>query len=147
MTGVQTCALPICVVLYVALSPRLGQGATKARLDATLFAWLLGLTLGFYDGFFGPGTGSFLLFLIQPMVARMALKLAARGHQIGLTCLIEKGGLAAGLEAQGLRVSLVPTPGLATNAFPTALTRHIASIAPDVLHVHSGVWLKAAMAG
>ncbi len=29
----------------------------------TLAACLLGVTIGFYDGFFGPGTGSFLVFL------------------------------------------------------------------------------------
>jgi uncharacterized membrane protein YfcA len=28
-----------------------------------LFASLLGAVIGFYDGFFGPGTGSFLIFL------------------------------------------------------------------------------------
>ena len=28
-----------------------------------LFALLLGGAIGFYDGFFGPGTGSFLIFL------------------------------------------------------------------------------------
>ncbi|GDY16682.1 UPF0721 transmembrane protein [Verrucomicrobiota bacterium] len=49
----------LAVVVYVAVSPRLGRGAAKARLDATLFAWLFGLSLGFYDGFFGPGTGAF----------------------------------------------------------------------------------------
>jgi len=49
----------LAVVIYVALSPRLGAQATKARLGATLFGWLFGLTLGFYDGFFGPGTGAF----------------------------------------------------------------------------------------
>jgi hypothetical protein len=49
----------LAVVIYVALSPRLGAQATKARVDATLFGWTFGLSLGFYDGFFGPGTGAF----------------------------------------------------------------------------------------
>jgi len=60
----------LAVVLYVALSPRLGQGATKARLDATLFAWLLGLTLGFYDGFFGPGTGAFWILALVTLLGQ-----------------------------------------------------------------------------
>ena len=30
---------------------------------ATLLGILIGAVLGFYDGFFGPGTGSFLIFL------------------------------------------------------------------------------------
>ena len=49
----------LAVVVYVALSPRLGAQPTKARVDATLFGWTFGLSLGFYDGFFGPGTGAF----------------------------------------------------------------------------------------
>ena len=49
----------LAVVAYVIASPRLGDRATKARLDAALFSWIFGLTLGFYDGFFGPGTGAF----------------------------------------------------------------------------------------
>ncbi|MFM7240503.1 MAG: TSUP family transporter [Opitutia bacterium] len=49
----------LAVVTYVALTPRLGAQAAKARIDATLFGWTFGLSLGFYDGFFGPGTGAF----------------------------------------------------------------------------------------
>lgn len=52
----------LAVVVYVALSPRLGAQPTKARVDATLFGWTFGLSLGFYDGFFGPGTGAFWIF-------------------------------------------------------------------------------------
>lgn len=38
------------------------QNRAHRRLD-TLWAVLLGAVIGFYDGFFGPGAGSFLLFL------------------------------------------------------------------------------------
>ena len=38
-------------------APHLGRVAERAVAVA------IGLTLGFYDGFFGPGTGSFLVFL------------------------------------------------------------------------------------
>ena len=84
---------------------------------------------------------------METMVARMVRKLVGRGHDIGVTCLMEKGALAADLEAIGVPVALVPAPGLATNLFPLALTRHLSARAPQVLHIHSGVWLKAAMAG
>lgn len=84
---------------------------------------------------------------METMVARMTRKLAGRGHQVGVTCLLEKGQLAAALEQDGIRVSHVAAPGLLTNLRPGALARHIASLAPDVLHAHSGAWLKAAMAG
>lgn len=47
------------IAVYALLSPRFGSQPVRARLSPGAFAWLGGLTLGFYDGFFGPGTGSF----------------------------------------------------------------------------------------
>lgn len=44
---------------YALLSPNMGREARPRRLPPVAFAWLFGVTLGFYDGFFGPGTGSF----------------------------------------------------------------------------------------
>jgi len=51
--------LLVSIALYVLFSPRLGQEEIRPRLGATAFHLILGLSLGFYDGFFGPGTGSF----------------------------------------------------------------------------------------
>ncbi|MBN2885294.1 MAG: TSUP family transporter [Chromatiaceae bacterium] len=45
--------------LYLWRSPRLGDLDAHERLSAPLFALGVGLGVGFYDGFFGPGTGSF----------------------------------------------------------------------------------------
>lgn len=47
------------IAVYVLLSPGLGRTAAKARLSPGAFACLAGSVLGFYDGFFGPGTGTF----------------------------------------------------------------------------------------
>lgn len=60
--------LLLLVLIYTVFSKNLGLNDRKARLPQTLFFILFGLSLGFYDGFFGPGTGSFwtaalLLFL------------------------------------------------------------------------------------
>ncbi len=49
--------LGLCV--YLLTSPRLGLGTTRERLGPAAFALLAGAALGFYDGFFGPGTGAF----------------------------------------------------------------------------------------
>lgn len=49
----------LAVAAYTLLSPRLGSHAREARLAPGVFALLCGSLLGFYDGFFGPGTGSF----------------------------------------------------------------------------------------
>lgn len=45
--------------LVVWLRPSLGSETRPARLGARPFQLLFGLGLGFYDGFFGPGTGTF----------------------------------------------------------------------------------------
>lgn len=47
------------IAVHVLISPRLGAQQTKARLTLAAFSLLGGTALGFYDGFFGPGTGTF----------------------------------------------------------------------------------------
>jgi len=51
--------LLLSIALYALFSPRLGLERRPAKLSLTAIALLGGTTLGFYDGFFGPGTGSF----------------------------------------------------------------------------------------
>ncbi|WP_291950630.1 TSUP family transporter [Campylobacter sp.] len=55
----------ICLILifiYTIFKPDLGQIHNKARMNITSFQIIFGLLLGFYDGFLGPGTGSFWIF-------------------------------------------------------------------------------------
>lgn len=47
------------VALFTWLKPDLGSQPRAARIGTTFFAIGMGLLLGFYDGFFGPGTGAF----------------------------------------------------------------------------------------
>ena len=49
----------VAIAAYLWFSPALGKTETKPRLGRIPFYLLTGLGLGFYDGFFGPGTGSF----------------------------------------------------------------------------------------
>ena len=51
--------LLIAFALYFWRSPRLSDLDSHQRLNESLFAVLIGLGVGFYDGFFGPGTGTF----------------------------------------------------------------------------------------
>ena len=51
--------LLIAIGVYFAVKPQLGIEPRPPRLKATHFAIGFGVVLGFYDGFFGPGTGSF----------------------------------------------------------------------------------------
>lgn len=45
--------------LYFWLSPRISDEDSQRRINDTAFGFLIGTSVGFYDGFFGPGTGSF----------------------------------------------------------------------------------------
>ena len=49
----------IVVAVCVLLKPELGSTDTKPRLPRHSFDLIFGLGLGFYDGFFGPGVGTF----------------------------------------------------------------------------------------
>ena len=47
------------IVMYSIVRPSVGASDHPPRLRMGVFFTLFGLGLGFYDGFFGPGTGSF----------------------------------------------------------------------------------------
>jgi uncharacterized protein len=51
--------LLIAFALYFWLSPRVSDLDSHQRITAPTFALTIGLGVGFYDGFFGPGTGTF----------------------------------------------------------------------------------------
>jgi glycosyltransferase involved in cell wall biosynthesis len=81
------------------------------------------------------------------VVAALSRALAARGLEVGITCLEEEGVLAPALRADGIRVSVVTAPGLLPNVIPgRRLTEWLREVRPDVVHAHSGVWLKAVRA-
>ncbi|MEI6388111.1 MAG: TSUP family transporter [Spirochaetota bacterium] len=52
-------ALLLVIVIFLALKPRFGMEMGTQRLPWLPFWISGGLVLGFYDGFFGPGTGTF----------------------------------------------------------------------------------------
>ncbi|HHY86577.1 MAG TPA: TSUP family transporter [Verrucomicrobia bacterium] len=51
--------LLIAVAIYSLLRPNLGHFDLEPRMSRPRFDLLFGLLIGFYDGFFGPGTGTF----------------------------------------------------------------------------------------
>jgi len=51
--------LLIAIFLYILFSPELGHIDSRAVMKKKVFFLAAGLVIGFYDGFFGPGTGSF----------------------------------------------------------------------------------------
>ncbi len=52
-------AMLIGVAVYLLAFPRVGAVRARSRMSHAAFGWALGTGIGFYDGFFGPGTGSF----------------------------------------------------------------------------------------
>ena len=55
--------LLFAIALYTLFTPRLGEVRTSPKISETSFYVLTGTVLGFYDGFFGPGVGSFWTIL------------------------------------------------------------------------------------
>lgn len=73
-------ALLIAVAAYVALRP--GFGAEVARATrVTKYRWLLAVAMigviGLYDGFFGPGTGTFLIIVLTALLSRSFIEASA----------------------------------------------------------------------
>ena len=61
-TSLLNLAVPIALIgiaLYFLFAPNLSDVDKVARLPFARFVPLLGFAIGFYDGLFGPGTGSF----------------------------------------------------------------------------------------
>ena len=53
--------LMIAFALYFMFSPKLGDEERHQRISKNAFAATIGVGIGFYDGFFGPGTGTFFV--------------------------------------------------------------------------------------
>ena len=52
-------AMLVILFIYTAMSPKLGVEQTQHKIYHVFFYTLFGLLIGFYDGFFVPGTGNF----------------------------------------------------------------------------------------
>ena len=61
-----------------------GDGVSGSK--KTISAALLGSVIGFYDGFFGPGTGSFLVFLLVRWFGQDFLRASASAKIINVAC-------------------------------------------------------------
>jgi glycosyltransferase involved in cell wall biosynthesis len=83
---------------------------------------------------------------LEMVIAYLVRGLSRRGHDVGVTCIEQVGELGERLRNEGHRVSVVTAPGLRTNLRPAKLVRWFRQIAPDVVHVHSGAWLKGVTA-
>lgn len=78
--------LLVLVAIYVFIVKDLGliHQPRHAPKKATWLGVLIGAGLGFYDGFFGPGTGSFLIFLFVGVFGFDFLSASASAKAINL---------------------------------------------------------------
>jgi uncharacterized membrane protein YfcA len=73
------------IAIYTLLSPRLGAEDSHARLKADTFYLLFGLSIGFYDGFFGPGTGSFWTMALMMLLGYSMMRATATTKVMNFT--------------------------------------------------------------
>lgn len=92
------------VLAWTFLSPELGDRDGRARLAPLPFYLLAGLGLGFYDGFFGPGTGTFWTILL---VGVLGLNLKSATAQTKVVNFVSNV-TALGAFALGGHVLLLP---------------------------------------
>ncbi len=85
--------LLIAIALYFALKPNMGDVDRAERLSPTLFAMSVVPAIGFYDGVFGPGTGSFFMLAFVSLAGYGVLKATAHTKLLNLASNV--GGFAA----------------------------------------------------
>lgn len=104
--------LPVLLILmavYFGFSPKLSDTDAKARLTRSGFAGVAA-AIGFYDGVFGPGTGSFLMLAFVLLLGYGVVKAAAHTKLLNFTSNI------AALMLFGLSGHILVLVGLAMGA-------------------------------
>ena len=81
------------VAIYFALSPTMSDAGARARIGAPLFLATLAPAIGFYDGIFGPGAGSFYMIGFVALLGHGVLR--ATAHTKLANFASNAGGLAA----------------------------------------------------
>jgi uncharacterized membrane protein YfcA len=78
--------LLILVSLYTFFRPHLGmeESLRFSKGKTHLIVALCGLAIGFYDGIFGPGTGTFLVFILVGLVGYAFLKASATAKIVNI---------------------------------------------------------------
>ncbi len=69
--------LLMLILFYTLVTPKFGMKEMEPKLNEGWFFILFGFGLGFYDGFFGPGTGSFWVFCLAFFLGYHLIKATA----------------------------------------------------------------------
>ena len=77
--------LLIAIFVYTLFMPKIGESDRAAKMNERLFYVIFGLVLGFYDGFFGPGAGSFWMFAMVALIGLNLKKAVAHTKALNFT--------------------------------------------------------------
>lgn len=77
--------LLIAIFIYTLFIPKIGESDRAAKMNERLFYVIFGLVLGFYDGFFGPGAGSFWMFAMVALIGLNLKKAVAHTKALNFT--------------------------------------------------------------
>lgn len=87
-TSALSIAVPITIIavaLYFTLSPSIKDVDRTARLKFAVFVPVIGFIIGFYDGIFGPGTGSFFMLCFVALFGLSAARASAHTKVLNVT--------------------------------------------------------------
>lgn len=77
--------LLLALLVYMIFSPNLGEEERNAKMNARAFYIIFGFLLGFYDGFFGPGAGSFWTLALVGVLGLYMKKAVAHTKVLNFT--------------------------------------------------------------
>lgn len=77
--------LLIAIALFFALSPKVGNEDAHARMTATTFGLTAPVAVGFYDGIFGPGAGSFYMLAFVTLLGYGVVRATAHTKLLNLS--------------------------------------------------------------
>jgi len=83
----------VAIAIYFALKPDTGELESARRMTPFLFAMTIVPLIGFYDGVFGPGTGSFFMLAFVALQGFAVLKATANTKFLNFASNL--GGFAA----------------------------------------------------
>jgi uncharacterized protein len=87
-TQLLSAALPVLLIIiaiYFAVSPKLSDVKKPPRIPAAAFALGVAPAIGFYDGIFGPGTGSFFMLALVTLMGLGIVQATAQTKLLNFT--------------------------------------------------------------
>lgn len=77
--------LLIALALFLLFGMRFFSTVSRVRMQASTFALVVGAGIGFYDGFFGPGTGTFFAMAYMLLLGQSMVNATIRSKLLNFT--------------------------------------------------------------